>query len=321
LKRTALIPAAWLLDQVAGDPEWFPHPVRWMGKTITRGEAALRRPDDSALYELLSGAGLTAFVVGGSYWLTRQAIHLSRRHSRGLGLCVELTLMWTCLAARNLHQEASSVTDALAAGDLSRARVRVARIVGRDTEALSEEEVCRAVIETLAESACDGIMAPLFYMALGGVPLAMAFKAVNTLDSMIGHADHNYFYFGKAAARLDDAANYLPARLTAMCLVAAAGLHGTRARTAWRTWVRDGSRHKSPNAGQPEAAMAGALRVRLGGENFYHGERIPAPHLGAEFPPPSLQHALRAIQLVSRVTLLGVGLAVLFSAVRGAAAE
>jgi adenosylcobinamide-phosphate synthase len=203
-----------------------------------------------------------------------------------------------------------SVIAALDAGDIVRARQRLARIVGRDTESLDEAEICRAVIETVAESASDGIIAPLFYMTLGGVPLAMAYKAVNTLDSMIGHADARYFYFGKAAARLDDVANCLPARLTAGAIVATSG---GKAEWAWKTWRRDGDKHKSPNAGQPESAMAGALRVRLGGINTYGGEVIAAPMMGAEFGPPSRVQARRAVRIVAAVTLLGVACGTLFA--------
>ncbi len=200
---------------------------------------------------------------------------------------------------------ALAVIRALEQEDLPHARLRVSRIVGRDTQALSETEIHRAVIETLAESACDGIVAPLFYMAIGGVPLAMAYKAVNTLDSMIGHSDQHYFYFGKTAARLDDVANYLPARLTALAIAGVAG-----SASALRTWWQDGGKHKSPNAGQPESAMAGALRVRLGGENTYAGERIAGPLLGAKFETANLHHAKRALRLVVAVSLLGAAVAI-----------
>jgi adenosylcobinamide-phosphate synthase len=153
----------------------------------------------------------------------------------------------------------------------------------------------------------------LFYMAAGGVPLAMAYKAVNTLDSMIGHADQRYFYYGKAAARLDDAANYIPSRLTALAIVAASGVES---KSALQILRRDGNKHKSPNAGQPESAMAGALRVRLGGVNTYAGEPIAAPLLGAEFEQPKLHHAKRALRLVTAVSLLSAAAAVLIQSWR-----
>jgi adenosylcobinamide-phosphate synthase len=311
MTRARAIAAACLLDWIAGDPEWFPHPVRWMGRCTLLAESLLRRPGQSASDELLAGAALTAGLVGASYLGTAKAIEIAYRVSPVTGLATEILLGWTCIASRNLIDESLAVIRALEQEDLIRARQRLSRIVGRDTEALSETEINRAVIETLAESACDGIVAPLVYMAVGGVPMAMAYKAVNTLDSMIGHADQRYFYFGKTAARLDDVANYLPARLTAMALAVAAGMDNkTCATSAWRIWRHDGRRHKSPNAGQPESAMAGALQVRLGGGNTYAGERVAAPLLGAEFNPPKLHHAKRALRLVAAVSLLSAGVAV-----------
>jgi adenosylcobinamide-phosphate synthase len=315
LNRSTLLPAAYLLDQIAGDPEEFPHPVRLIGLAISRGETALRHPNQTATSELFSGAALTIAVVGSAYWLTAGLLQFTRRYCSSLGDATELLLGWTCLAARNLEQEARAVTDALQNDDLPLARKRLARIVGRDTEQLDAQEISRAVIETVAESASDGIMAPLFYMALGGVPLAMAYKAINTLDSMIGHADSRYFYFGKAAARLDDAANYIPARLTALSLIAASHLIvPSDAQAAWQTWQRDGSKHKSPNAGQPESAMAGALHVSLGGDNTYSGELIPAQRMGQEFPSARPSKAVQAVRLVSIASLVGLTLGVLLTA-------
>jgi adenosylcobinamide-phosphate synthase len=307
MNRSLLLPAAYALDQLAGDAEWFPHPVRLIGFAVSRGETWLRRPNQSNTYELVAGTALTLAIVGSTYWLTACIIRKADRYSRSFGIATEVILGWTCLATRNLEDEAHSVIDALVSGDLSRARQRVARIVGRDTDRLDTQEVSRAVIETVAESASDGIMSPLFYMALGGVPLAMAYKAVNTMDSMIGHADARYFYFGKAAARLDDAANYLPSRLTALTIVAASRfVKKSYPKAAWRTWRRDGSRHRSPNAGQPESAVAGALQVALGGSNTYAGELITAQQLGAEFPSATPAKAVQAIRLVSTASLLAL---------------
>ena len=270
----------------------------------------LRRPGQSAGDELLAGAALTAGLVGASYLGTAKAIEIAYRISTVTGMATEILLGWTCIASRNLVDESLAVIRALEQEDLARARQRLSRIVGRDTQSLSETEINRAVIETLAESACDGIVAPLFYMAIGGVPMAMAYKAVNTLDSMIGHADKQYFYFGKTAARLDDVANYLPSRLTALALATAAGMgSATSATSALRIWRRDGGKHKSPNAGQPESAMAGALQVRLGGDNTYAGEHIAAPLLGAEFERPKLHHAKAALGW-SRPSLSAVSAAV-----------
>jgi adenosylcobinamide-phosphate synthase len=315
MNRGVLLPAAYLLDQIAGDPEWFPHPVRLIGSAIARGESALRRrPNQSSSVELICGAALTFAIVGSTYWLTAATIAAAHRRSRTLGDAIELLLGWTCLAGRNLEQEAQSVTNALSDGELRLARSRLSRIVGRDTADLDSSEICRAVIETVAESASDGVVAPLLYMAIGGVPFSMAYKAINTLDSMIGHADENYFYFGKAAARLDDIANYLPARVTALTLVGASQLIDQSDSTAaWRTWLRDGAKHKSPNAGQPESAIAGALHVALGGDNTYAGERIPGARIGEEFASPTPDKSTQAIRLVSAAALLGLTLGILLT--------
>jgi adenosylcobinamide-phosphate synthase len=312
MNRYLLLSGVYLADQIAGDPEWFPHPVRCIGWAITEGESLLRRPHQSNEGKLLAGAALTTTVGTTSYFLTRLLISEAYRHSKMLGWLTEVTLGWTCLAARNLQDEASLVLTALDSGDMELARGRLARIVGRDTMHLDDQEISRAVIETLAESASDGVIAPFIYMSAGGVPLAMAYKAVNTLDSMIGHADERYFYFGKVAARLDDAANFVPARLTALATVVASGISAMGdPRSAWNIWLRDGSKHKSPNAGQPESAMAGALRVRLGGGNTYGGAFLPAEPIGEEFPAPRPEHARKAIRVVSVITLLGLGVGML----------
>jgi adenosylcobinamide-phosphate synthase len=314
LNRGVLLPAAYLLDQIAGDPEWFPHPVRIIGCAISKGESALRRPGQTSNFELVSGAVLTITIVTATHSMTALFLKFAQKRSVFAGALAELFLAWTCIAARNLQQEATAVTDALHQDNLLLARKRLARIVGRDTENLDAREGSRAVIETVAESASDGIVAPLFYMALGGVPLAMAYKAVSTLDSMVGHADRQYFYFGKAAARLDDIANYLPSRLSALSIVAAAQIvHGAHADTALQTWQRDSQNHKSPNAGQPESAMAGALRVSLGGDNTYAGELTPAQRIGQEFPPPTPRNAVAAVRLVSVASFIGLGFCVLLA--------
>ena len=308
MSNARTIAVAYFLDWIAGDPEWLPHPVRLMGRCTQLAEPLLRWPGQTPLQEVIAGAALTASMVGGSYLATAKALAWAQRIGCGTGAAI--LLAWTCLASRNLIDESLAVIRALEQPAL--ARQRLARIVGRDTQALSDTEVHRALIETLAESACDGIVAPLLYVAIGGVPLAMAYKAVNTLDSMIGHADQRYFYFGKAAARIDDVANYFPSRITAFAIMLAAGMErNTSSGSSLHTWYRDRGKHKSPNAGQPESAMAGALRVRLGGENTYHGERIAAPLLGAEFEPPRIHHAKQALRLVTAVSLLSAAVAVL----------
>lgn len=309
-----ILASAYLLDWMAGDPEWFPHPVRLIGKTIEVSERILRHRNQSPAQELFSGTVLSLGLIAATYTATARTISWAYRRSYWIGFSVETLLAWTCLASRNLYDEASSVIVAIESEDIALARQRLARIVGRDTLHLDTDEICRAVIETVAESASDGIIAPLLYLTVGGAPLAMAFKAANTLDSMIGHTDQRYFYFGKTAARLDDIANLIPSRLTALAIVATAPLFEDACfSTSITTWLRDGAKHKSPNAGQPESAMAGALQVRLGGENFYACNSITAPFLGAEFACPSVQKAEKAIRIVAAVSIAGAFAAMLWS--------
>jgi len=297
--------AAYVLDWFFGDPEWFPHPVRGIGFAVGAGTRAARPTATCPAVEFVQGAALSAGVVGASAVVAR-------------GLCaagpgMETLLAWTTLATRSLLNEACHVLDALEAGDLSTARLRLARIVGRDTADLDSSEVVRAVVETVAESTCDGIVAPLLYLASGGVPAAFAYKAVNTLDSMIGHREVPYTYFGRFAARLDDLCNFLPARLTVSALSGAAMLSGLDGKGALRVAWRDGRLHVSPNAGRVEAAMAGALGVRLGGVNYYDRK----PSRGAVLNPlgaqPQLRHGRAALRLAA------VASALIFGVLLGAA--
>jgi adenosylcobinamide-phosphate synthase len=313
-----ILAAAYLFDWVVGDPEWLPHPVRLIGNGAETGERLLRAPAQTPTVEFATGSALTLSIVVTTYFCTAKTIAWTNKRSRTLGFVCETLLAWTCLASRSLHDESSSVVAALEAGHIVRARQSLARIVGRDTQNLDAQEISRAVIETVAESCSDGVIAPLFYMVMGGVPLAMAYKAINTLDSMIGHADEKYLYFGKLAARLDDVANFLPSRITALGITAAATLavKDANSRTVLETWLRDGGKHKSPNAGQPESAMSGALQVRLGGDNFYAGELVPAPLIGARFSRPSTEKAAQAIKVAAVVSLLGVVAALLLRKTR-----
>jgi adenosylcobinamide-phosphate synthase len=299
--------SAYALDLVVGDPQWLPHPVRGMGAAISGGEHLLRRGSDDAPAEWLKGALLTAALVTGSFWSSRSLLlWLSRSHHRWYAP-VEIALASTTLATKDLLIEGKAVLHFVERGDLPAARQQLARIVGRDTNHLSESEICRALIETLAESTCDGIVGPLFWLAIGGVPSALAYKAVNTLDSMIGHEDSSYRHFGHFAARLDDVASFLPARFAALAIVGASLVLGEDSTSAWQIWLRDGSKHASPNAGQSEAAMAGALRVRLGGTNAYEGQSIETPRLCAKGLPATPAHAKRALRLTATASLLTFG--------------
>jgi adenosylcobinamide-phosphate synthase len=305
----AFFAAAYLVDLLVGDPGWLPHPVRLMGSAIMAGEAALRKIFRSGPGELIAGALLALVVVGLSGAGTHLLLKLSASLSSGLNAALAIYLAFTSLSTRDLIDEASKVGRLLRMGWLEAARAQVGRIVGRDTDRLDEPEIIRAAVETLAESASDGIVAPIFYMAIGGVPAAIAYKAINTLDSMIGHDDLRHRYFGKFAARLDDVANLLPARLTALLIVIAAFACGRDWRAAWRIWRRDARKHRSPNAGHPEAAMAGALGVQLGGINFYDGEPVYCQKMGEPSKALDLEALRGALMIVWLTSFLAALLA------------
>jgi adenosylcobinamide-phosphate synthase len=294
--------AAYVLDLVSGDPPTLPHPVRLIGLAIEHGEKLLRPRPSPPAADFARGAVLTSAIVFGTTAVSYLLLRLVCHYSHPACYAISVYLASTTIATRCLIDEALAVRRLLKLGDLEAARLHLGRIVGRDTMHLEESEIVRATVETLAESTCDGIVAPIVYLALGGVPAAMAYKAINTLDSMIGHNDECYRYFGKCAARLDDIANLLPARITAVLITVAAIVRREDWRGAWRTWQRDAGKHSSPNAGRPEAAMAGALGVRLGGVNYYAGEIHVAAFLGESRRPLEARTIERALGVVGVVS-------------------
>ena len=298
--RIPTLAAAYGADVLIGDPAWFPHPVRGMGLAIQWGERLLRK---AIPWERPAGVALVAAVVGASYGIAWWLLHVVFTRSILWGFVVSVVLLWSCLSTKDLAVESHRVLSALEAGDLPLARARVSRIVGRDTRRLDAPDVVRATIETIAESTLDGILSPLCYFVVGGVPLAVAYKAVNTLDSMIGHRSARYITFGWAAAKLDTAANRIPARLCAPLFAAAAWLCHDRVSAAWRCAWRDGYGGPVPNAGIPEAAMAGALGVRLGGVNWYDGKAVEMPPMGDAIRPVEPPRIREAIRLMCAASL------------------
>jgi len=286
---------AYGADLLIGDPRWFPHPVRAMGLIIHWGERIARR---AIPWERVAGVVLVAAVVGTSYAATCWLLRMIDPFPAAWGFVAGVVLLFTCLSTKDLAVESRRVLQALEANDLPVARRRVARIVGRDTRQLDVQEVVRATIETVAESTLDGIISPLCYFLVGGVPLAVAYKAVNTLDSMVGHRSARYIRFGWAAATLDTWANWLPARWSAVVFAIAAWCCGKSARMAWWCAWRDGHGGPVPNAGIPEAAMAGALGVRLGGVNWYGGHAVVMPSMGESLRPLDPQRIREAIRLM-----------------------
>ena len=296
----------FLLDLWLADPGWMPHPVVLMGKCITRLEEVLRsRFPATPKGERAAGCVLAVLLPVGTLVLTGAICLLAGRIHPLLGMAVQTFWCWQALAVKGLAEESKNVYRQLAAEDLPGARRAVARIVGRDTQALTEEGVTKAAVETVAENFSDGVVAPLFYMMIGGAPLALCYKAVNTMDSMIGYKNQRYLQFGRAAAKLDDAANYLPSRLAAVFWIAAAGLTGQDAPNAWRIWRRDRCNHASPNSAQTESACAGALGVQLAGPAYYFGEYYDKPTIGDAKRPIEPRDILRA----NRMLFAGAGLA------------
>jgi len=295
-----------LLDEVVGDPPSWPHPVRAMGGVIDRLDRARRgvhAPLALRVLGVLLALGLPT-LAGGFAWAIL-------RLCGPWGWVAEILLGAWMLAGRSLREAVRPVALALASGDLDRARREVALVVGRDTAHLDEADVARAGLETVAESLCDGVLAPLFWFALGGLPALWAFKAVSTLDSMVGHREAPYTHFGWASARLDDVLNLVPARLSVL-FIALAAWSGGALRLAWR----DGAKTASPNAGWCEAAFAGALGIQLGGLNFYDGVAHEGPRLGDPGPDLDGPLLLRGLALERRVNLLALLVGAAFLSLR-----
>ena len=272
----------FLLDLALGDPHWLPHPVRLIGWLIARLEQLLRAVlPKTPRGELLGGILLTLVVVGLSGGVSWYMLHLAAVYLGRLpAYLLEVVMCYQLIAVKSLKTESMKVYRELQKGDLASARIAVSMIVGRDTGKLSPAEVAKAAVETVAENTSDGVAAPLFYLLIGGAPLGFCYKAVNTLDSMIGYRNERYLSFGKFAAKLDDAANFIPSRLCALLMIAAAFFTGLDGPGAYRIWKRDRKNHKSPNSAQTEAACAGALGVQLAGNACYGGVLSEKPTIG-----------------------------------------
>ena len=308
----------FFLDLLLGDPRWLPHPVVAIGKLISLGERGLRRLFPATpRWERLGGVLLVALVLAVTGGVGYTLLWLADQIHWVLSLALQTFWSYQCLACRCLGQEASKVQQALACGTLDDARRAVSGLVGRDTERLSDHGVARAAVETVAENTTDGVVAPLFYLMIGGAGLGLLYKAVNTMDSMVGYRNDRYRFFGTAAARLDDVCNYLPARIAALLMIAAAPLSGLDGRGAWRIWRRDRRKHKSPNSAQTEAVCAGALGVELAGDAAYFGRLVHKPAIGdARRPiaPEDIGRACHLMCIASSLALLLFGAARLVAA-------
>ncbi len=312
--------AAFLLDLLLGDPQNWPHPIRWIGNWISLVQKGIWKVCHSERALYVGGGVLWLSVVGLTWLITWGVITSLSSVNVWLGRAAELWLAYTILAGRCLSDAAMDVYRALESGSIEDSRRQLSYIVGRDTSQLDDTQITRAVVETVAENTVDGVIAPLFYLFIGGVPLAMAYKAVNTLDSMVGYKNEKYRAIGCVSARIDDLANLIPARLSWLLLTGAAALLRLNAVQALRIGWRDRYQHKSPNCAWPEATVAGALGVRLGGPNVYFGELVEKPWIGDEHRAITrfdIKLTIRLMMMTSLIALLLFS-GVYYAVVRGA---
>lgn len=293
----------FILDFIFGDPAWIYHPVRIIGKGIELGERLLRRISGEK-HLTAAGAVLWLMIAGLSFLFPLGILLLAWKIHPGLCFALESFWCFQILAARSLCRESGKVYDRLQENDLPGARRAVSMIVGRDTESLTEEGVTKAAVETVAENTSDGVTAPLIYLMIGGAPLGFLYKAVNTMDSMLGYKNDKYLYFGRVPAGMDDIFNYIPARLTALLMIAAAYLTGLDGKNAWKIYRRDRKKHASPNAAQTESVCAGALRVQLAGDAVYFGKLYKKEFIGDSLRPIEAQDIRRTQRLMYVTALL-----------------
>lgn len=290
--------AGFILDFILGDPEGLWHPVQGIGSVISFLEKSIRKVfPKTRTGERIGGALLVVLTLVVSVSVPGILLLAAGRISPVLLFLAEVLFTWQMLAVKSLQKESCRVYDALEQEGLPAGRKAVSRIVGRDTERLTEDGVIKAAVETVAENTSDGVVAPLFYLFLAGPLGGFFYKAVNTMDSMVGYQNERYQYFGTAAARLDDVMNWIPARLSALFMMVSALPCGYSVREAWRIYRRDRRNHKSPNAAQTEAVMAGALGIRLAGDAWYFGKRYPKPFIGDASRPVEREDILRAGRL------------------------
>lgn len=305
LSSWIVIPAAFALDMLLGDPRRFPHPVRWMGRAIVAAEPRFRR---LPFHPALAGGAFTAVLVAGTWWLAAALIDAGRSLDPLLAEIVEIVMVYFCLSVRSLNDAAMEIFTLLNQQRVDDARGRLAMIVGRDVDRYQPRDMARAAVETVAENFVDGVLSPLLCAAVGGAPLAMAFKMASTLDSMVGYKNERYYHFGKASARLDDVFNFVPARVSVPLIALAAQLLSRTGIRSLRTAWSEGRNHTSPNAGLPEGAFAGALQVKMNGPNTYGGILVKKPYIGIRFADARIDDIKKACDLMMLSSLFSVGL-------------
>ena len=292
---------AYVLDLIFGDPQNVVHPVQVIGKIISAGEKVLLRKK----YKFLAGAVLNIFTVSITYtlmYLISKSVKISV-----FFMIIEIYLMYTIFSINSLAREGNRVYRILKEGDIEKARKDLSYLVSRDTETMDEKMIIRSTMETISENTVDGIVAPMFYMFLGGMPLAMAYKAINTLDSMVGYKNEKYMDFGKFSAKVDDVANFIPARITGILIVLASMILGYDYKNSLKIFIRDRKNHSSPNSAHSEASVAGALGVQFGGKVSYFGKEIDKPTIGdktKEFELEDIRKNIRIMYVTSFLSLV-----------------
>ena len=301
---------AYILDLIFGDPQNIIHPVQIIGKIISLGEKILLKEKSGSRYKFFAGIILNIFVVSITYGLTC-LIYKSSKIS-GVFTLIEIYLMYTVFSVNSLAREGNRVYNILKEGNIEKARKDLSYLVSRDTETMDEKMIIRSTMETISENTVDGIVAPMFYMFLGGLPLAMTYKAINTLDSMVGYKNEKYMDFGKFSAKIDDVANFIPARITGVLIVAASMILRYNYKNSLKIFIRDRKNHSSPNSAHAEAGVAGALGVQFGGRVSYFGKEVDKPVIGDKIKDFELEDIKKNIKIMYATSFLSL---VLFSVI------
>ena len=301
---------AYILDLIFGDPQNIIHPVQIIGKIISLGEKILLKEKSGSRYKFFAGIILNIFVVSITYGLTC-LIYKSSKIS-GVFTLIEIYLMYTVFSVNSLAREGNRVYNILKEGNIEKARKDLSYLVSRDTETMDEKMIIRSTMETISENTVDGIVAPMFYMFLGGLPLAMTYKAINTLDSMVGYKNEKYMDFGKFSAKIDDVANFIPARITGFLIVAASMILRYNYKNSLKIFIRDRKNHSSPNSAHAEASVAGALGVQFGGRVSYFGKEADKPTIGDKIKDFELEDIKKNIKIMYAASFLSL---VLFSVI------
>lgn len=302
MRLIIIIGAAFLLDFIFGDPQWIPHPICLIGNMISKLEKGLIKLKN----KLMGGVFLVLIVISVCYLVPFTMLWAAGLISPYLSLILEILFCYQIFAARSLKTESMKVYPPLTENSMEDARKWLSYIVGRDTAALDSKGVIKGTVETVAENTTDGVIAPLIFMAIGGAPLAFLYKGINTMDSMVGYRNDKYIKFGKCAARLDDVANFIPARATAVLMMLGALITGMNFKNAVRIFIRDRKNHKSPNSAQTESVCAGALGIQLAGDACYFGEIVKKPTIGDSLREPEPRDIIRANRLMYVSSTLGV---------------